>query len=382
MFEEMSSTASIRSSQCSLVLLGCVLDICVSRVDEPIEYSLQAFDAPYGPARATAKHSQLEHTWADLYQQLESTKPSTTLTLHPLPSALQRELGASPNGWCTPRAWNSNNVHCNELRYSSTGDGRNRWTFQSCIGQGISIAGAGATASVAALHDAVQLVESVPNTTVRLLRAKRQLCRRREPLQSMSVPRCHAIAHRLRCMHDRMHNKRVPAEVRTHVLHVVPVACDQVSIVPSVGACGAWLRRGRMWVQCVRARTRAARQPHVTTPCHTTTTTTSEETGLVEMRKRDVCIVVMIRYGPVASLMHAGIVSGAHSCVKCAMLPYIPIMCLTMCGLYHINGTQLASLLIVVGAWRRAVYTTHGVHHRHCHSHNAASCLCCSTSLD
>ena len=149
MFEEMSSTASLRSSQCSLVLLGCVLDICVSRVDEPIEYSLQAFDAPYGPARATAKHSQLEHAWADLYQQLESTKPSTTLTLHPLPSALHRELGASPNGWCTPRAWNSNNVLCNELRYSSTGDGRNRWTFQSWIGQGICIAGAGATASMA-----------------------------------------------------------------------------------------------------------------------------------------------------------------------------------------------------------------------------------------
>ena len=50
MFEEMRSTPSVQSSQCSHVLLGCVLDICVSRVDASIEYSLQAFDAPYGPA--------------------------------------------------------------------------------------------------------------------------------------------------------------------------------------------------------------------------------------------------------------------------------------------------------------------------------------------
>ena len=31
---------------------------------------------------------------------------------------------------------------------------------------------------------------------------------------------------------------------------------------------------------------------------------------------------------------------------------------MTMCGLYHINGTQLAALLIVVGAWRRRVVYT------------------------
>ena len=149
MFKEMRSAPSVQSLQCSLVLLECVLDICVSRVDKSIAYSLQAFDGPYNPARATAKHTELEHAWVILYQQLESKKPSTALTLYPLPSAIQRELGAKPNGWCSPRAWNSNNVLCKELRYNSTGDGRNRWTFQSSIGQGISIAGVGATASMA-----------------------------------------------------------------------------------------------------------------------------------------------------------------------------------------------------------------------------------------